>query len=39
MKRSMESLIQQFKLYTEGYHDPIDEDYAAVEAPKEEFEA
>jgi NADH-quinone oxidoreductase subunit D len=37
MKRSMESLINHFKLYTEGYHVPEGEVYAAVEAPKGEF--
>ena len=37
MKRSMEALIHHFKLYTEGYHVPEGETYAAVEAPKGEF--
>jgi len=37
MKRSMEALIQLFKLYTEGYHVPKGETYTAVEAPKGEF--
>ena len=34
---SMEALIHHFKLYTEGYHVPEGEVYAAVEAPKGEF--
>ncbi|HEV7306623.1 NADH-quinone oxidoreductase subunit D [Ensifer sp. KUDG1] len=37
MKRSMEALIHHFKLYTEGYHVPAGDVYAAVEAPKGEF--
>ena len=37
MKRSMESLIHHFKLYTEGFHVPAGEVYAAVENPKGEF--
>ncbi len=37
MKTSMEALIHHFKLYTEGYHVPAGETYAAVEAPKGEF--
>ncbi|MCI4661862.1 MAG: NADH-quinone oxidoreductase subunit D [Neomegalonema sp.] len=37
MKRSMEALIHHFKLYTEGFHVPKGEVYAAVEAPKGEF--
>jgi len=37
MKHSMEALIHHFKLYTEGYHVPAGETYAAVEAPKGEF--
>lgn len=37
MKHSMEALIHHFKLYTEGYHVPKGEVYAAVEAPKGEF--
>lgn len=37
MKTSMEALIHHFKLYTEGYHVPAGEAYAAVEAPKGEF--
>jgi NADH-quinone oxidoreductase subunit D len=34
---SMEALIHHFKLYTEGFHVPEGEIYAAVEAPKGEF--
>jgi len=37
MKHSMEALINHFKLFTEGYHVPKGEAYAAVEAPKGEF--
>jgi len=37
MKQSMEAMINHFKLYTEGYHVPQGETYAAVEAPKGEF--
>ncbi len=37
MKTSMEALIHHFKLYTEGFHVPAGETYAAVEAPKGEF--
>jgi NADH-quinone oxidoreductase subunit D len=37
VKTSMEALIFHFKLYTEGYHVPAGEVYAAVEAPKGEF--
>lgn len=37
MKSSMEALIQHFKLYSEGFHVPAGEVYAAVEAPKGEF--
>jgi NADH-quinone oxidoreductase subunit D len=37
MKRSMEATIEQFKLYSEGFHVPPGEVYAAVEAPKGEF--
>jgi NADH-quinone oxidoreductase subunit D len=37
MKTSMEALIHHFKLYTEGFHVPVGEVYAAVEAPKGEF--
>ncbi|WP_420131533.1 NADH-quinone oxidoreductase subunit D [Rhodopseudomonas sp.] len=37
MKRSMESLIHHFKLYTEGFHVPAGQVYVGVEAPKGEF--
>ena len=37
MKRSMESLIHHFKLFTEGFRTPEGEVYASVEAPKGEF--
>ncbi|WP_297618091.1 NADH-quinone oxidoreductase subunit D [uncultured Roseicyclus sp.] len=37
MKTSMEALIHHFKLYTEGFHVPAGQIYAAVEAPKGEF--
>jgi len=37
MKHSMEALIHQFKLCTEGFRVPEGEVYAAVEAPKGEF--
>ncbi len=37
MKTSMESLINHFKLYTEGYRVPAGEAYGCVEAPKGEF--
>lgn len=37
MKQSMEAMIHHFKFYTEGFHVPIGEVYAAVEAPKGEF--
>src|SRR5271165_7337131 len=36
-RRSMEAMIEQFKLYSEGFHVPAGEVYAAVEAPKGEF--
>ncbi len=37
MKSNMEELIHHFKLFTEGFHVPAGEAYAAVEAPKGEF--
>jgi NADH-quinone oxidoreductase subunit D len=37
MKRSMEAMIEHFKLYTEGVRVPKGEVYVAVEAPKGEF--
>ncbi len=37
MKHSMESLINHFKLFTEGYHVKAGEAYGCVEAPKGEF--
>ena len=37
MKRSMESLINHFKLYTEGFKVPAGEVYVATESPKGEF--
>jgi NADH-quinone oxidoreductase subunit D len=37
MKRSMEAIIEQFKLFTEGFRVPKGQVYAAVEAPKGEF--
>ncbi|CUH32657.1 NADH-quinone oxidoreductase subunit D [Jannaschia seosinensis] len=37
MKTSMEALIHHFKLYTEGFHVPAGEVYAATENPKGEF--
>src|ERR1700743_1822928 len=39
MKRSMEALIHHFKLYTEGFHVPAGEVYAAVEGPRGDFGA
>lgn len=37
MKQEMEALIHHFKLFTEGFHIPEGEAYAAVEHPKGEF--
>ena len=37
MKTGMEDLIHHFKLFTEGFHVPEGEAYAAVEHPKGEF--
>lgn len=37
MKSNMEELIHHFKLFTEGFHVPSGEAYAAVEHPKGEF--
>ena len=37
MKSNMEELIHHFKLFTEGFHVPQGEAYAAVEHPKGEF--
>ncbi len=37
MKSSMEDLIHHFKLFTEGFHVPEGQAYAAVEHPKGEF--
>src|SRR4030081_321892 len=37
MKRSMEAIIEHFKLYTEGHRVPAGAVYAAVEATKGEF--
>jgi NADH:ubiquinone oxidoreductase subunit D len=36
-KKSMESLIHHFKLYSEGYYVPEGESYVGIEAPKGEF--
>jgi len=37
MKTSMESLIDHFKLYSEGFYVPPSHVYTAIEAPKGEF--
>ena len=37
MKSNMEELIHHFKLFTEGFHVPEGEAYAAIEHPKGEF--
>ena len=37
MKEDMEAMIHHFKLFTEGFHLPKGEAYAAVEHPKGEF--
>jgi len=37
MKSNMEELIHHFKLFTEGFHVPAGETYAAIEHPKGEF--
>ncbi|TAL89191.1 MAG: NADH-quinone oxidoreductase subunit D [Candidimonas sp.] len=37
MKTGMEDLIHHFKLFTEGFHVPEGETYAAIEHPKGEF--
>ncbi|UJP06239.1 MAG: NADH-quinone oxidoreductase subunit D [Nitrosomonas sp.] len=37
MKQNMEEMIHHFKLFTEGFHVPPGEVYAAVEHPKGEF--
>ena len=37
LKKSMESLIHHFKIYTQGFEVPLNEVYSASEAPKGEF--
>jgi NADH-quinone oxidoreductase subunit D len=37
MRRSMEAMIEHFKLFSEGFHVPAGEVYAATESPKGEF--
>ena len=37
MKRSMVYVMENFKLYTEGFHVPVGEVYVATESPKGEF--
>jgi NADH-quinone oxidoreductase subunit D len=37
MKTNMEDMIHHFKLFTEGFHVPVGQAYAAVEHPKGEF--
>ena len=37
MKQNMEEMIHHFKLFSEGFHVPPGETYAAVEHPKGEF--
>ena len=37
MKTNMEDMIHHFKLFTEGFHVPAGEAYAAIEHPKGEF--
>ena len=37
IKTGMEEMIHHFKLFSEGFHVPPGEVYAAVEAPKGEF--
>ncbi len=37
MKENMEELIHHFKFFTEGFHVPVGEALASIEAPKGEF--